>query len=94
MLRVLHNIAVAVDYLLCLIFWTHDAEPMTISSRCGLEIRIGRSGFVPLMLRGMGRILNTIDSGHCEAAIAADIGRAQAAINRLNINEPSNPKAS
>lgn len=53
---------------------------ITISAYCGLALRNpGGSRF----LRGLGRILNTLQPGHCEAAMAGDRARALAALKLL-----------
>jgi hypothetical protein len=90
LLRVLHNIVVAVDYGASMLLWLHVEEPMTISSRCGLALRWPRQPG-QAVLRQIGSLLNWIDyparqrgSTHCEEAILADRGRAQAADRRLS----------
>ena len=56
----------------------------TISARCGLALRYGRGG----LLAGLGRLLNVLQANHCENAIADDIARARAAIERLTGVDP------
>ncbi len=53
---------------------------ITISSYCGLALRSPSGN---RFLRGLGRVLNTLQAGHCEGAVANDIRRAQAAIKLL-----------
>ncbi len=68
-------LARAVDVLLCTWIW-RDYD-ITISSMTGLELR--RSNPI-WWAKGLGWVLNKIQSGHCEKAIAADTARAQAAL--------------
>ena len=53
---------------------------VTISAYCGLALRNPSGNRI---LRGLGRILNTISQDHCELAIQHDIARAKDAITRL-----------
>ena len=60
--------------LLCT--WIWRLRHITISSMTGLELR--RSNPI-WWAKGLGWVLNKIQSGHCEKAIAADMARAQVA---------------
>jgi len=75
-----HGIAVSIDYGLEMLFYWRDKAPMTLSSRAGLALRAGKR-WAPSAL--LGRLLNWIDPGHTDAAIAADIARANNAIKQL-----------
>lgn len=88
MLKVIHNIAVAFDYCLSMLLWLRVETPMTVSSECGLALRRGER-WTPAAI--LGRMLNAINSGHTEDAIAADLARCQASIKRLT--DAGNAKA-
>jgi hypothetical protein len=76
----LHGVAIAVDYMLEMALFWKQAKPMTVSSRAGLALRSGEKMTV---LACIGRLLNWIDTGHTEAAIAADITRVRSALTEL-----------
>lgn len=68
-------LARSVDILACT--WIWRAYDVTISSMAGLELRKPKPR---LWARWIGGALNWLQTGHCESAIAADIGRAKAAL--------------
>lgn len=71
-------LATSVDILLAAAVWRQ--YDITISSHCGLALR-NPSG--NRLLRGLGRLLNTIQRNHCELAIQGDMERAKEAITAL-----------
>lgn len=71
-----HTLAIAVDMATASIFW--NRADVTVSSLCGLELRKASGNW---FLRGLGRALNHLQSGHCESAIAADRARGQATVD-------------
>jgi hypothetical protein len=75
-----HTLAIAIDILTASIFW--NVEDVTVSSLCGLALRSGRSSS---FLGRLGRVLNRIQSNHCELAIAADLARAEACRTLLTV---------
>lgn len=58
---------------------------MTISARCGLELRAPTGNW---LLRGLGHVLNLLQAHHCELAIADDVARAKQAIEELTDTGP------
>ena len=79
-----HGLAIALDYSVELAFNWKRGTPMTISSRCGLALKIG-SKWTPLAL--LGRALNALNPGpppHCMVAMRADVQRAQQTILDLS----------
>lgn len=77
----IHGIAIAFDYGIAMLVWFRVEDPMTVSSHAGLALRAGERWSLLAML---GRALNRIDTGHTDAAIAADIARCNASLRRLN----------
>jgi hypothetical protein len=96
-LKVIHNIGVAVDYGASMLLWLHEEEPMTISTRCDLARDWPRqAGLMQDWLRALAVALNWIDRGalkqgstHCRLARLADIQRAEATITRLTLKGKS-----
>lgn len=79
----LYLVARAVDVLACTWFWRQ--VDVTVSSMIGLEMR----GLQPrLYARVLNWILDKIQKGHCELAIAADKQRALDALALLNSIPP------
>ena len=77
-----HGIAISLDYgIEMLAFWRAKA-PMTLSSQAGLALRRGERWTGSALL---GRMLNGISAGHCEAAIVADIERCKNALQALTL---------
>ena len=79
-------VARSVDILLCGWIWrTYD---VTISSMCGLALRMPRADWrhaIDIWLQQqLGAALNWLQSEHCEAAIAADSARARATLKLLS----------
>jgi hypothetical protein len=66
------------DMLGCSLIW-RDAD-LTISSMTGLALR---KLAVPRWAAVLGWVLNKLQPGHCELAIADDIARAKAALAQL-----------
>jgi len=77
---VLHGIAISIDYGAEMLIRWRRADPMTISSLCGLALRRGEK-WTPAAI--LGRLLNAISKGHCEAAIEADKHRLEVALAEL-----------
>lgn len=69
----------AFDYFIS-VLWSRDFD-ITISSQCG---RYWRRGNPPLFWSLLHRLLNVLQPGHCELAMAGDLARAQAAIKLLS----------
>jgi hypothetical protein len=67
----------AFDYFVS-VLWSRDFD-ITISSQCGLYWRKGP----PLFWRWLHYLLNGLQTGHCEAAMAGDRARALAALKLL-----------
>jgi hypothetical protein len=78
---ILHGIAISLDYGVEMLFRWRKADPMTVSSLCGLALRRGEKWTV---LAVLGKILNFISTGHCESAIEADKERLKTALLELN----------
>lgn len=78
--KFLHGIAIAFDYGIAMLIWARVADPMTISSHAGLALRAGERWTLLAMI---GRLVNYIDPGHTDNAMAADISRCQASLSRL-----------
>lgn len=72
-------IARAVDVLLASWFW--KKQDCTISSLCGLALR--QDPNVRTFNGYLGRLLNRIQPGHTESAIASDLAKAQAVLELL-----------
>jgi hypothetical protein len=72
----------AFDYFIS-VLWSRDFN-ITISSQCGLYWRRGNP---PVFWSLLHRLLNTLQPGHCELAMAGDLARAQAAIKLLSAPE-------
>lgn len=68
-------LARSLDVMACSWIW-RDYD-ITISSMCGLALR---KLAPPLWARVLGWVLNHLQTGHCEQAIAADIQRCQQAL--------------
>jgi len=77
----LHGIAIALDYCVEMLLRWKKADPMTVSTLCGLALRRGEKWTALALL---GKVLNFISTGHCEGAIAADTNRLQTALNEIN----------
>ncbi len=75
-------VAISADIFTASVFWKH--ADVTVSSLCGLELR--KSGGI-WSLRVIGRLLNRIQTDHCERAIASDIERAREALTLLGAKE-------
>jgi len=69
----------AFDYFVS-VLWSRDFG-VTISSQCGLYWKRGNP---PAFWYVLHKVLNTLQKGHCEGAIAGDLARAQAAIKLLS----------
>jgi len=69
----------AFDYFVS-VLWSRDFD-ITISSQCGLYWRKGNP---PAFWALLHRMLNGLQKGHCEAALAGDLARAQNAIKLLS----------
>jgi hypothetical protein len=54
---------------------------ITISSYCALTLRNPNGN---RFLRALGRMLNTLQPGHCESALIQDLARAQLTIKSLS----------
>ena|ERR1700759_2204876 len=67
----------AFDYFVC-VLWSRDFD-LTISSRCGLYWRKDP----PLFWYVLHEALNTLQTDHCELAIASDYQRALGATKLL-----------
>lgn len=67
-----------VDIFVCALVW-RDAD-ITISSMTGLELRKPKPR---RWARVLGWVLNHLQPGHCEGAIAHDIDRAETALQIL-----------
>lgn len=77
-----HTVIITVDVLGASLFW--NRSDLTISSLCGLELRKKAAGQGSVWsLVQLGRFLNWINTGHCEAAINADAQRAVNALRSL-----------
>lgn len=70
----------AVDVLFASWFW--KKVDVTISSLCGLALR--KNPNVRTFNGYLGRLLNKIQPGHTEMAIASDIARAQEILKVLS----------
>lgn len=81
-----HTIAVAVDVFTASLIWNH--YDITVSSLCGLALRADPDG-TSFRCR-LGRLLNGLFPGHCEAAIASDAARAVAALATLGVKNDNN----
>lgn len=73
--------------------WGDQGFGITISSMCGVELRKKSRGISPVSARlvWLGNLLNKIEAGHCEGAIAADLQRcvsAQAYLNSIPADAP------
>lgn len=68
-----HRFAIAVDMFFGSL--TEEIYGITISSWCGIQLRLGAKGNTFGKL--LGTILNHIQTNHCEIAIAADLERCQ-----------------
>ncbi len=75
-------LARAIDIFACTLIW-RDYD-VTISSMCGLQLRTATPR---LWARLLGGMLNTLQKGHCEAAILADLTRAKATLIMLGITQ-------
>ena len=73
-------LARAVDIFACTLLW-RDYD-VTISSMCGLQLRTASPA---LWARLLGGTLNTLQTNHCELAIAADLQRAKTTLQMLGI---------
>jgi hypothetical protein len=78
-----HTLAIAVDMFTASIFW-NDAD-VTVSSLCGLALRRRETR---TFLAVLGKLLNKIQTNHCELAIAADLSRCSATTALLNSVPP------
>lgn len=76
------TLAVATDVLTASIFW--NRKDVTVSSLAGMAIRAGKT---KSLLGRIGKILNWIQTGHCESAIAYDTQVAQQTIAFLSSNQ-------
>ena len=75
------KLLIAIDMFVCAVIWRDSG--ITISSMTGLNLRRPTPS---LWAKGLGWVLNHIQSGHCELAITHDISRAKAALVILNGN--------
>lgn len=73
------KVLIAFDIFVCAIIW-RDPD-ITISSMTGLELRRPTPR---AWARILGWVLNHLEKGHCESAIAHDIGRAEGALKILS----------
>jgi hypothetical protein len=78
--RILHGVAIGIDYGLSMLIWFRVETPMTVSSHAGLALKAGERWTV---LAVLGRVLNALDPAHTDAAIAADIQRCTASLRKL-----------
>jgi hypothetical protein len=69
------------DQFVAALLWRQPG--LTISSKCGLAMRHTEPGLSNRAKRWLGRILNWIDTDHCEKAIVTDIRHAHAALRTL-----------
>jgi len=83
LIQVIHGAAIALDYGAAMLLWWRVSDPMTLSSHAGLATRNPTSDIDNRILRGLAKLLNAIDPGHTDAAIAADIERCQTSLKRL-----------
>jgi hypothetical protein len=74
------GLAIGLDYMIELTAFWRVKTPMTVSSMCGLSLRKGE---LTTFLALLGRGLNWLNPGHCEAAIVADRLRAKATLAML-----------
>ena len=79
----LGKVLLAFDMFVCAVIWRDSG--ITISSMVGLAMRKGDPVW---WARVLNWLLNAVEKGHCEMAIADDILRAQAAIAILTEKEP------
>jgi hypothetical protein len=61
----------ALDKFVAALVWRDTG--ITISSYCGLALRKKEPGFGNVILRNIGRGLNSLSPNHCEEAISGDI---------------------
>jgi hypothetical protein len=76
-----HALAIAADMFGSAILWANKTADVTISSVCGLELRreaLGQKSATQRLVI-LGKVLNWIQPGHCEMAIAADMSRLETA---------------
>lgn len=88
-----HALVIAVDMLGSAILWSRKTADVTISAMCGLELRKTQyPGMVySRRLVWLARVLNRIQAGHCEAAIASDMERLDVA-RALLVSVPRAPE--
>lgn len=92
-----HGLALGADLLGSAICWSNRRLGLTMSSVAGMELRAQAAGQQRLSARllWLGRMLNRIQAGHCEMAIAADLARLKTDIAFLTaIPCPSPQKTS
>jgi hypothetical protein len=78
-----HTLAIAVDIATASVFW--NTADVCVSPGTGIELRRRKVG-IPYSRRlaAIGDALEWIQPGHCEASIAADLERIEAARALLN----------
>ncbi len=69
------------DYFWAGVFWMNAG--MTISSRCGIAMLTGESGWKGTVLQRLGRALNRLDPNHCIDAIDGDLARIERTRQKL-----------
>jgi hypothetical protein len=75
-------IARAIDIFACTLIWRR--YDLTISSMCGLQLRLSKPA---LWARLLGGMLNALQTNHCELAIAADSQRAETTLQMLGLKK-------
>lgn len=79
----LYKVLLFIDIFLCAILF-RDPD-VTISSEAGLAMQRAKP---PRWAKVLNWILNKIQTDHCTLAVAADISRAQTAIQYLQTKQP------
>lgn len=78
-----HTLAISVDVLTASVFW--NVENVTVSSLAGIALRRGET---TTFLARLGKVLNKIQTNHCELAVAADLARQASATTLLTSVPP------
>jgi hypothetical protein len=76
------TLAITLDVVTASVFW--NRRDVTVSSLCGMAIRAGKTSS---LLGRIGKVLNWLQTDHCEQAIAYDMSVANSTLQFLTTRQ-------